>query len=117
HVLRVDRARVDLHPRDLTGARHGHRDQPATRRAGDRRLRQLGLRGGELLLHLLRLLHDLLQVRAHIGLLYLDNAASAYYGVTSPIFSAPKVCWSRRNACSSLLSRTEVSLCASRSSY
>ena len=61
-VVRVDRLRVDLHRAELARRGHRDRDQAAAGGAGDLGLGQLGLGGGELLLHLLSLLHELLQV-------------------------------------------------------
>src|SRR3954469_22301292 len=63
-VVRVDRGGRDGQCGDLPAAGHGHGDQPAPGRAGDLRRGQLLLRGSELLLHLLGLLHQLL----HVGL-------------------------------------------------
>src|SRR3954447_10287803 len=62
-VVRVDRLRVDPERHELPAAVERRADQAAPGRAGDLGRRQLGLRGRELLLHLLGLLHQLLHVR------------------------------------------------------
>src|SRR4051794_3414206 len=63
HVVGVDRLRVDGQRSQLAAAGERGGDQPAARGAGDLGRRQLGLRRGELLLHLLSLLEQLLHVR------------------------------------------------------
>src|SRR5262249_55028474 len=61
-IVRVDRLGIDVDRSELARAGGRDRDQAATRGAGHLGLAQLGLSVGELLLHLLRLLHELLQV-------------------------------------------------------
>ena len=55
---------IDVH---LAGAGQRDGDQPAAGGAGHLGLGELGLRVGDLLLHLLRLLHELLQVGLSTG--------------------------------------------------
>src|SRR5687767_9826210 len=78
-VVRVDRPGVDLQPEHLTGAGDRGADQVAAGAALDLGLGELGLRLDQLLLHLLRLLHQLLHVRLsgawHLGLLALGRRA------------------------------------------
>ncbi len=79
------------------GQRRG--DQPAAGGAGDLGVGELGLRGGELLLHLLRLLHQLLHVRlataeaaaAALGhrLVLRRSRVSRASGVTGPLGRRP----------------------------
>src|SRR3954453_12086586 len=63
-VVRVDGGGCDRHRGDLALAGHGDADPAAAGRAGDLLLRQLLLRGSQLLLHLLRLLEQ----ACHVGL-------------------------------------------------
>src|SRR3712207_2732422 len=63
-VVGVDGRRCDRHRGDLALPGHRHADQVAAGRAGDLLLRQLVLRGSQLLLHLLRLLEQ----ACHVGL-------------------------------------------------
>src|SRR6266536_4804727 len=67
HVLRIDGLGVDLDGDDVAGAGHRHRDQPAAGRAGELGLGQLLLGSGHLLLHLLRLPHQVLQAGLSTG--------------------------------------------------
>src|SRR5439155_14823175 len=71
-VVGVDRFRVDLDGGHVAGALRGDRDEAAAGGAGHLGLGQLRLRLGHLLLHLLRLLHELLKIRLHGALLCLD---------------------------------------------
>ena len=64
HVVRVDGLRVDRQRQELSGAGHLRAHQPAARTALYLGLGELGLGSHQLLLHLLRLLHQLL----HVGL-------------------------------------------------
>src|SRR5690349_11043340 len=66
-VVGVDRLRIDPHRLDLAEPRHQHGHQATTGGAGHLGGGQLGLRLRDLLLHLLRLLHDLLHVRLSTG--------------------------------------------------
>src|SRR4051812_10266050 len=61
-VVGVDDRGRELDAQQLAGAGDGRLGQPAGRLAGDLQLGQLGLGGHHLLLHLLRLRHELLQV-------------------------------------------------------
>src|SRR5205814_9192507 len=61
-IVRVDRLRVDLDLGELARSRRLHDDGAAARGALDDRVRRLLLRTGDLLLHLLGLLHHLVQV-------------------------------------------------------
>src|SRR3954452_13240549 len=63
-VVRVDGGGWDRHRGELALAGHGDAYQAAAGRAGDLLLRQLLLRGSQLLLHLLRLLEQ----ACHVGL-------------------------------------------------
>ncbi|CCB75652.1 protein of unknown function [Streptantibioticus cattleyicolor NRRL 8057 = DSM 46488] len=66
-VLRVDRLGVDDQADQLAGPADGGLHQAAARAPLDPRLGQLGLGRGEVLLHLLRLLQQLLHVRLTTG--------------------------------------------------
>ena len=66
-VVGVDRLRVDLERHDVAGAGDDGGDEPAAGGAGHLGLGQLALRLHQLLLHLLRLLHQLLHVRLSAG--------------------------------------------------
>ena len=69
-VVGVDRLRIDLDLADLARAGRLDGDDAAARRRLDRLVRELVLHAGHLLLHLLRLLQQLVHVEAALGHLF-----------------------------------------------